>query len=107
LLAGHPTAGSAGAALALVDVAVSSRATAAGVWATAEGTPSAGTMGYAQKLMRQHITNRLEASTASSGSEVLYGDDGTTPLLTWPLRDGNGNAISNAVGSPARRGAAT
>lgn len=103
-LSGHATAGSAGAALALVDVAVSSRATAAGVWATAEGS---GSYGASLALLRKHVTNRLEVSTASSGTETLYDDDATTPLLTWTLRDGTGAAITTPAGSPARRGAAT
>jgi hypothetical protein len=107
LLSGHAGAGSAGAALALVDVAVSSRATNAGVWATAEGTPSVGTFGYDLWILFRGLRNRIEASTASSGTEILYADDGTTPLLTWSLRDGTGAAITTPSGSPARRGAAT
>jgi hypothetical protein len=107
LLSGHTVDGSAAAALALVDVATSTRATAASVWATAEGTPSSGTMAYAQALMRKWITNRLVVSTTSSGTEVLYDDDASTALLTWTLRDGSNNAITTPSGSPAARGEAT
>lgn len=107
LLAGHVIAGSASAALSLVDVAVSTRATAAAVWAIAEGTPDAGTYGYAVQLGRRLITNRTEVDTTSGGRERLFADDGTTVLLTWTLRDGAGGAIVTPTGSPARRGAAT
>ncbi|MGK3995070.1 hypothetical protein [Sorangium sp. So ce1024] len=105
-LADHATAGSAGAALALVDVAVSSRATDAGVWATAEGSPAVGTYGYGAQLARQMITNRNEVDTTGGGRQRLWDDAGNV-RLTWQLRDGVDDPITTPAGSPARRGAAT
>jgi hypothetical protein len=104
-LSGHVTAGTLGAAVALVDVAVSSRATNAGVWATAESS-AAGTNGYAVSLMRKWITNQHYVDTTSSGRMRLFDDDASTVLLTWTLRDRDGNAITTPAGSPAQRGEA-
>jgi hypothetical protein len=119
-LAGHATAGSGGAALALVDVAVSTRASGAAVaalpsasdigaavWATAEGSPDAGTYGWGLQTCRMKVTNRDEVDTTGDGRQRLFADDGTTVRLTWTLRDGAGDAITTPAGSPARRGAAT
>ena len=80
---------------------------AAQVWATAEGTPSEGTFGYALWLLRMGLTNRLEESAGSPGLLKLYADDATTLLLTWQLRDGSGGAVTASTGAPAKRGAAT
>jgi hypothetical protein len=76
------------------------------VWATAE-TGAAGTMGYAQTLMRKWITNRNSVDTTSSGRMRLFDDDAETVILTWTLRDRDGNAITAPAGSPAQRGEAT
>lgn len=75
------------------------------VWATAE-TGAAGTMGYAQTLMRKWITNQQYVDTTSSGRMRLFDDDASTVLLTWTLRDRDGNAITTPAGSPAQRGEA-
>lgn len=90
-----------------VPTAAAVAAVPAGVWARPEGTPTSGTMGFAQVLQRKWITNRNEVDTTSSGRERLWDDDGTTVLYTWTLRDGAGAAITAPTGSPARRGAAT
>lgn len=55
-------------------------------------------------LLRKHLTNRLEEASGNPGQIVLYDDDGTTPLLTWPLRDEFGQAVQPQAGSPAQRG---
>jgi hypothetical protein len=81
-------------------------AIAAAVWASAEGG-ALGTHGYTVTLLRKWLRNRLESSVAFDGRVILYDDDGTTPLLTWSLRDGAGQPITTPTGSPARRGAAT
>lgn len=109
ILSGHAISGSAGATLttAGASAAPDAATVAAAVWATAEGSPTSGTMGYAVKLARQNITNRKTVSTAALGTEILYADDATTPLLTQTLRDGAGSAITTPTGSPASRGAAT
>jgi hypothetical protein len=105
-LSGHATAGTAGAALALVDVAVSSRATNAGVWATATDNTD-WTYGECLSLARKHITNRLDVSAAGNGALTLYDDNGTTAIVVQTLRDGSGDAIVTPTGSPALRGAAS
>jgi hypothetical protein len=107
-LSGHTTAGSAGAALSAAGTgsAPSAGTVAAAVWALSEGTPAVGTYGYAAKLGRQHITNRLVVSTTTNGTSILYADDGTTPLVTQTLRDGANAAITTPTGSPAQRSAA-
>jgi hypothetical protein len=64
-------------------------------------------MAYALKLGRQNITNRKTVTTTALGTEILYADDGTTPLLTQTLRDGTGATITTPTGSPASRSAAT
>ncbi len=106
-LADHAGAGSAGAKLSSLSAAPSANAVASQVWATAEGTPTAGTFGYAVWLLRMGLTNRLEESAGSPGLLKLYADDAVTPLKTWQLRDGAGNAVTAATGAPAKRGAAT
>lgn len=105
-LAGHVTAGTLGAALALLDVAVSSRATAAGVWATVTGNAD-WTYGESVELLRKARTNRLEVTAAGTGTETLYddGEDGAA-ILTQTLRDVSGGAITVPTGSPALRGEA-
>jgi hypothetical protein len=105
-LAGHATAGTLGAALALLDVAVSTRATAAGVWATVTGNAD-WTYGECVELARKHITNRLDATAAGNGTLTLYDDDeNDAPIVVQTLRDGAGGAITIPTGSPALRGAA-
>ncbi|MGK3981262.1 hypothetical protein WMF38_57225 [Sorangium sp. So ce118] len=79
---------------------------AAAVWASAESS-TVGTNGYAVSLMRKWITNSTQVDTTSSGRMRLFDDDGQTALLTWTLRDANGNAITTPAGSPARRGEAS
>lgn len=105
-LGDHATSGTLGAALALLDVAVSSRATAAGVWATVTGNAD-WTYGASLELLRKARTNRLEVTAAGDGTETLYDDDGQTELLEQTLRDGSGRAITVPTGSPALRGAAS
>lgn len=104
---GHATAGTAGAVLFALTAPPSASAIASQVWATAEGTPSAGTFGYDLKLLRMGLTNRLEESAGSPGLVKLYADDGTTLLKTWQVRDASGGAVTARAGSPAKRGAAT
>lgn len=58
-------------------------------------------------LLRKALTNRLEEASGNPGALRLYDDDGATVLKTWPLRDEGGGAVLPAVGTPARRGAAT
>lgn len=104
-LSGHVTAGTLGAAVALVDVAVSSRATNAGVWATVTGNAD-WTYGESVEIARKWITNQQYVDTTSSGRMRLFDDDASTVLLTWTLRDRDDNAITTPAGSPARRGEA-
>lgn len=59
------------------------------------------------ELLRKALTNRLEETPGFPGTLILYDDDGTTPLLTWTLRDAGGGPVVGTVGSPARRSAAT
>jgi len=56
-------------------------------------------------LVRKSITNRMEESAGNPGTLILYDDDGTTPLMTWQLRDESGGGIVATVGTPARRSA--
>ena len=118
-LADHAAAGSAGAAAALVDTAVSSRASGAAVsalpsaaaigaavWATADTSPTAGTYGWDVKTSRMWITNRHEVDSAGGGRMRLWADGGGSVWLTWTLADGAGDAIDIPEGMPARRGAA-
>lgn len=104
---GHAVADTAGAVLFALTAAPSASAVAAQVWATAEGSPSAGSFGYGLKLLRMGLTNRLEESAGSPGLVKLYADDGTTLFKTWQVRDASGGAVTAQTGSPARRGAAT
>lgn len=106
LLAGHATAGSAGATLTTAGAGASASTIAAAVWSAVEGSPAVGTMGYAQKLGRQWFTNRSAVTAGTSANFILYADDTTTPLLTFSLTDGAGLAITTPTGSPARRSAA-
>lgn len=75
-------------------------------WATAEGTPTVGTYGYAAVLGRKSITNRREVDTTGGGRSRLFDDDATTAIVTQTVRDGAGNSITTPAGSPARVGAA-
>lgn len=59
------------------------------------------------ELLRQALTNRLEEVSGSPGTLKLYADDATTVIKTWTLKDEFGNAVNPAIGTPARRGAAT
>ena len=58
-------------------------------------------------LLRKGLTNRMEETPGNPGQITLYDDDGTTPLLRWPLRDVSGGAVTATAGTPARRGAGT
>jgi hypothetical protein len=93
------------ASQASVDALPSAATIGTAVWATAEST-TAGTNGYAVSLMRKWITNQNYVDTTSSGRMRLFDDDASTVLLTWTLRDRDGNAITTPAGSPAQRGEA-
>lgn len=58
-------------------------------------------------LLRKMVTNRIWEIAGNPGQLVLFDDDGVTPLKTWQLRDGTGGGTQLAIGSPARRSAAT
>jgi hypothetical protein len=103
----HTIIGSTGEALAAAAASGSPSTIAAAVWAASEGAPAAGTMGAAQVLQRRFITNKLWEAPGNPGTMVLYADNGTTPLLTWQLRDFNGSSVFSMAGEPARREAAT
>ena len=107
MLPGSFTTGSAGALLALAGALAPPNVSAivAGVWGASEGTPSAGTYGYGLKLLRMLTTNRVEETAGNPGHVSVYADDAATVFLTWPLRDGSGNAVTLTAGEPARRGA--
>lgn len=104
-IAAHLTTGSAGKHLNDISAPTAAQI-AAEVWATAEGTPDAGTFGYGLKILRQGLTNQLESTAGNPGLLKLYADDATTLLLTWQLRDPTGSAVTASPGEPARRGAA-
>jgi len=55
-------------------------------------------------LLKKIPINRLELSEAGSGTWILYDDDNVTPLLTWPVRDKDGDEIRMSKYVPARRG---
>jgi len=57
-------------------------------------------------LLRKALTNRMEESPGNPGVLVLFDDNGTTPLLTWYLRDMAGGPVLGTAGAPARRSAA-
>lgn len=73
LLAGHTIAGSAGEYLART--------------------------GLIEKLLR----NRLELEDGDTANWVLYDDDSVTPLLTWDVKDKDGDPIQMDKFVPARR----
>ena len=80
---------------------------AAAVWdATAADHVAAGTTGEMLaklSLIEKIQRNRLELEDGHTGNWVLYDDDGTSPLLTWNVRDKTGAAIAIEASVPARR----
>ena len=57
-------------------------------------------------LIKQLQNNRCVVDVDNS-QMILYADDNVTPLLTWPLLDKDGNAISVDTGVPTDRGIVT
>lgn len=76
-----------------------------GAVAASTAASAAGAAAVAATLSRKFATNRLEAAPGDPGTLVLYDDDGTTPLLTFQLRDATGGAVTSTAGSPALRSA--
>ena len=58
------------------------------------------------EFIRKILSNRLEINEAAS-KLIVYADDGTTPLLEWPLTDSKGRSIVMNSGPPVNRGART
>jgi hypothetical protein len=54
-------------------------------------------------LLRKALTNKLYETPGSPGVLTLYDDDSATPLLSWDLKDYQGNMTVGVQGSPARR----
>jgi hypothetical protein len=58
-------------------------------------------------FLRKMSTNRLEEASGNPGTLTLYDDDDVTVIETWNLLDETGGPIVPAVGTPAKRSAAT
>ena len=54
-------------------------------------------------LGKKAIVNRQELAPGSLANMVLYDDDGTTPLLTWDVKDKDNLGIAVPGGAPAKR----
>ena len=52
-------------------------------------------------------TNRLEEKSGYRGSLTLYDDDDVTVIETWELLDEAGGPVLPAIGTPAKRSAAS
>lgn len=101
-----------------LDAAVSSRAAPGAamtltsgertaIWETViTGNSDRTQAGGALNAVRQAHFNRIDASETASGTLTLYQDGGVTPLVSFTLRDKDGNAIALAGGASARRGQA-
>lgn len=63
--------------------------------------------GATSTLLRKLAVNRLEETPGNPGFITLWDDDNVTPLLSWQIRDAQGNGIVSNVGAPARRTKAT
>lgn len=89
------TAGTkADAAKASADLALA-QATTAATQSTTAATQA--TTGATQAtLARQAGINRLKVDLAAR-QQILYADDGTTPLRTWALKDENGDPTATRV----------
>jgi hypothetical protein len=59
--------------------------------------------GAAVDLIRKIFTNRLELQDGSIDNWELWDDDDLTVLMTWSVRDKNGNRIESNTKTPARR----
>lgn len=92
LLAGHALVGSSGEFLA--------RLTAAR--AAAIDNTNAKVI-----LLEKIFRNRLELADGSTGNWILYDDDSVTPLLTFNVRDKDGDGIVQQKGVPSRRNRGT
>lgn len=55
------------------------------------------------RTLLKYARNRLKIDSGTS-TLILYDDDGTTPLQTWPLYDRDGNSIIVNVGVQTERG---
>ena len=86
--------------------AAAASASATAVWASATTDTGANTRGRELHRIYQLGFNRLELGGSGGGLNILFGDDGSTPLFSFQIRDAAGDAISLTTGSPARRGAA-
>ncbi|MFA5123301.1 hypothetical protein [Zavarzinia sp.] len=89
------TAGTkADAAKASADLALAQATTAAAQSTTAatQSTTAATQATLARKLKQ----NRLKIDTAAR-TQILYDDDGTTPLKTWALKDENGDPTATRI----------
>ena len=102
----------AGDAMTLTGGERSATAAAAGassataVWAAPLTDPGANTRGRELHRIYQLGFNRLELAGTGSGVNTLYADDGSTPMITFQVRDVAGGALILTTGSPSRRGAA-
>jgi hypothetical protein len=54
-------------------------------------------------LIRKIQTNKLELADGDTGNWILYDDDSVTPLLTFDVRDKNGDLIVQPANIPSRR----
>lgn len=54
-------------------------------------------------LVRKLLKNRLELTDGASGNWVLYDDDNSTPILSWNVRDKDGEGVRLPKYAPARR----
>ncbi len=58
-------------------------------------------------FLRKMATNRLEEKSGDPGSLTLYDDDDVTVIETWELLDEAGGPVLPAIGTPAKRSAAS
>jgi hypothetical protein len=101
-LAEHQTDGTAGAAL---GNHASPEEIAEAVWARVLSGTDPNTAGRFLKRLYQLGFNRLELSANGGGENVLFDDDGSTPMVAFDIRDHTGSAITPQAAAPARRSA--
>lgn len=105
-LASFSTAGTVGKALTDAATAGGADATtiANAVWAAVLSAPDPNSAGLFLKRLFQLAFNHQRLTSAGGGTFELYDDDGTTLLMSGPVRDKSAGPVAIPDTSPARRG---